>query len=130
MTIFFTFWPKKSRKTVITLQILIFNQNCLSLLLVLQYARVPDGVAHCSAQVEFHSVLFRFGEHHCTRYHFTTQRRKISCSHASPIMLDEVFTSAILIKHLPSKILSTQRIVTSKVSRNAESSVAAKDRRR
>ena len=30
MTIFFKFWPKKIRKTVITLQILRFKQNCLS----------------------------------------------------------------------------------------------------
>ena len=30
MTKFFKFWPKKIRKTVITLQILRFKQNCLS----------------------------------------------------------------------------------------------------
>ena len=30
MTIFFKFWPKKIRKTVITLQTLRFKQNCLS----------------------------------------------------------------------------------------------------
>ena len=30
MTIFFKFWPKKIRKTVITLQILRFKQSCLS----------------------------------------------------------------------------------------------------
>ena len=30
MTIFFKFWPKKIRKTVITLQIFRFKQNSLS----------------------------------------------------------------------------------------------------
>ena len=29
MTIFFKFWPKKIRKTVITYQIFRFEQNCL-----------------------------------------------------------------------------------------------------
>ena len=30
LTVFFKFWPKKIRKTVVTLQIFRFKQNCLS----------------------------------------------------------------------------------------------------